>query len=850
VTSRFVHSAQSICAPHPPISNSRRRVWIACLCLLLTVPACAQFASLQLKSLCVANELGAQPFAGLVAGPDDRLYGTTYSGAGAVRGTVFSIHRDGSGFTLLHRFTGTTTDGADPYSALIVGNDGRLYGTTSLGGSSNEGTVFSIHPNGSGFQILHSFAATTNDAKQPYAGLIQARDGALYGTTQFGGISNQGAIFTLQTDASGYSLLHQFTGAAGDGSQPTAKLIEGSDDALYGTTHFGGNTNLGTVFKLNKDGTAFSILHSFSGTIHDGAHPYASLIEGPDGMLYGTTIEGGTADRGTVFKLTQGGQNYSILHNFTGTTNDGAQPYSPLLRASDDRLYGATAFGGNTDSGTLFQIDPDGTAYQLLRSFINTNQNPSLPYSVLIEDSDGALHGATWAGGNNNHGALYRLNKDGQDFTVLHSFARGQDAIAPYGTLLEASNQILYGTTWTGGSHDQGTIFKLNQNGSQYAILRNLSDSDGDGTLLNAGLIEGTDGSLYGTAVTGGPNNSGAVIAIDKDGSRFRVLRNFTGTAGDGFYPYAGLLEASDGALYGTTAYGGTSSRGTIFRMTKTGGDYAILHHFIGTTSGAHPFAPLIEASDGFLYGTTAYGGGSEAGTVFKLNKNGSGFTLLRTFTGTAGDGSIPYSGVIESTDGALLGLTRTGGQHRYGTLFKLNKNGTGYTNLHHFSRTTDDGALPGAGARLIKGLDGALYGTTSFGGLHDQGTAFRITPDGGDFSVLHSFNGVDGTGANPYAGLTLGTDGAFYGTTQNGGLGCGTIFKITPAATLTISRDGNLRLAGPVGLRFAIEYLDPALTSEWITLTNVVLATGLSEILDPVSGTSDHRLYRGLLTP
>jgi uncharacterized repeat protein (TIGR03803 family) len=835
-------------------SPGRLLTWrsIAWLGLFLALPALGQFDNRQLDFFCLPNELGANAFARLTAGPNQLLYGTTFAGAGTVRGTLFRLNTDGTDLLLLHRFTGKDGDGADPYAGFILGSDGLLYGTTAAGGSADLGTIFRLDPVGGTLQILHSFSTIDHDGTQPYASLIEATDGALYGTTQLGGTSAQGVVFTLRKDGSGYTLLHHFTGMQGDGSQPSAELIEGLDGALYGTTHFGGHTNRGTVFKLDKHGANFTVLHSFAGANHDGAHPFAGLIQGDDGRLFGTTTQGGIANDGAIFTLDPNGQAFRLLHSFGHESNDARRPFATLFRASDGLLYGTTAFGGNADVGTIFRINPNGDHFQVLYSFTDSVNDGSLPYSALIETSDGTLSGTTWGGGASAHGTIFRLNRDGQDHRILHSLALGADAIAPHGTLLEASDGSLYGTTWTGGDHDQGTIFKINRDATSRSIQHSCNSAKGDGTQLHGGLIEGTDRTLYGTAVLGGSSAQGAVFAIQKDGSGYRLLRSFTGSGGDGSFPYAALLEASDGSLYGTTALGGTQSRGTLFRMNKDGNSYSVLHRFAAPPAdGTTPYAPLIEGTDGRLYGTTARGGTANQGTVFRLNRNGSGYQILRSFTAADGDGALPYAGLTEGSNGDLYGMTQLGGQHNLGTLYQLRQNPTGYSVLHQFTGAPADGSLPGAGAQLVVGSDNALYGTTHGGGTHDQGTVFRIDLDGTGYRIIHSFNATDATGANPYAGLTLASDGALYGSTQNGGVGCGTLFRIAPAATLAIERDGTLRLSGPAGFRYAVQYLDhPDVPGQWLTLTHVILATDPPAIIDPTSGATTQRSYRGVLVP
>jgi uncharacterized repeat protein (TIGR03803 family) len=313
---------------------------------------------------------------------------------------------DGSGFTLLHSFI--VTDGAHPYAGLIQGPDGTLYGTTYQGGSRGLGTIFRMAPDGSGFTLLHSFTGGVTDGAHPYAGLIQDPDGTLYGTTYNGGSGDLGTIFRMAPDGSGFTLLHSFTGGATDGLYPFAGLIQGPDGTLYGTTYNGGGPfNAGTIFQIAPDGSVFTLLYSFTGGSTDGAGPYAGLIQGPDGTLYGTTFAGGASNAGTIFQIAPDGSGFTLLHGFTGGATDGLYPFAGLIQGPDGTLYGTTFYGGSSNRGTIFQIAPDGSGFTLLHSFTLTDG--AQPRAGLIQSPDGTLYGTTSAGPPFYPGVVFQL---------------------------------------------------------------------------------------------------------------------------------------------------------------------------------------------------------------------------------------------------------------------------------------------------------------------------------------------------------------------------------------------------------------------------------------------------------
>ena len=688
---------------------------------------------------------GAFPDAGnspgaLIQGNDGVLYGTTgEGGAYAPAGTLFKVNKDGTGYRVLYNFGSTDGDGVYP-RGLVQGSDGALYGTTSGGGAYTNayghGTVFGVNTDGSGYHVLYNFGSITNDGSNPI-GLAAGSDGALYGITSSGGkgtYTNQygesGTVFKLAKDGSGYGVLYNFGSAANDGLSPTG-LSEGSDGVLYGTTQEGGAyTNqygglVGTVFKLNKDGSDYSILHNF-GNGNDGQSPNG-LVTGSDGLLYGTTQEGGAyTNFGAVFKLNKDGSDYSILHNF-GNGNDGQYP-SGLVTGSDGELYGTTFDGGTPTNqfgsgGTVFKLNRDGSGEVVLHSFWSGFPDGSSPEGPLLEGIDGALYGTAAEVGPAGGGTVFKLNKDASGYSLLHSFAGYEQY--PYGALIQGTNGALYGTTR--GLHDIDTIdygaavFKLNPDGSGYAVLHAVTTNVGNGdATVSAGLVKGTDNWLYGI-------DSDGVFKLGEDGSGYTTVLSSPDLGSFWGSDNSPLLEGSDGALYGI----GANHFGTpgVFKVDTSGGGYTVLHSLGQPLLGA----TLIEGRDGVLYGTTLGGGTHGGGMVFKLNKDGSNYSVLHNFGSTANDGSGPYARLLEGRDGALYGTTQQGGAYTnqygvgHGTVFRINKDGSGYAVLYNFGSTTSDGSQPQAG--LMQGSDGAFYGTTVSGGFNSSGTLFKLWP-------------------------------------------------------------------------------------------------------------------------
>lgn len=595
---------------------------------------------------------GASSRAPLLQGSDGSLYGTALFGGTLGWGTVFKVNAAGV-LTVLHTFSGS--DGGYPYAGLIETPDGNLYGTTSRGGAFRFGTVFRLDSAGT-LTTLHSF--DSSDGAYPVAGLIQAADGSFYGTTYSGGISNHGTIFKLDT-AGTLTTLHEFGGA--NGASPTGTLIEAADGTLYGTTLRGGSLDYGTVFKITTSGT-FTTLHSFAGT--EGAIPFAGLIQGSAGAFYGTTVRGGAGGLGTIFEMDAAGT-ITTRHHFVHGSG-GVQPSSGLLQGIDGSFYGTTIEGGSVNAGTIFKLDLAGTL-TVLHSFNGTDG--AAPYmETLVQESDGSLYGTAARGGAFGFGTVFELNTAGR-LTTLHSFD-GVDGDLPAAGLVRAHDGSFYGTTLYGGQFGHGTVFKITPAG---ALTTVHSFNIVDGRFPLSTLTQAADGSFYGTTAYGGSSTCalgwgcGTIYKLDASG-RLTTLHRFNDN--DGAWPHARMTLGRDGSFYGTTSGGGGAGWGTVFRLSASG-VLTTLHSFDLYTDAAHPRGPLLEGSDGSLYGTTLIGREAtyNSGIVFKLDAMGR-LTVLHQFTGS--DGESPTGSLIQAIDGHLYGTTAGGGPGLGGVVFRL----------------------------------------------------------------------------------------------------------------------------------------------------------------------------------
>ena len=361
---------------------------------------------------------------------------------------------------------------------------------------------------------------------------------------------------------------------------------------------------------------------------------------------------------------------------------------------------------------------------------------------------------------------------------VLYSFGSysGDGQNPGYAPLIHQGN--FYGTTPYGGAYSYGTVFKVTASGKESLLYSFCSQSNcTDGENPSSGVIIDKDGNLYGTTLNGGAQNWGALFKITPTGQE-SVLYSFGAYSGDGEWPGGGLIMDKVGNLYGTTAIGGANSSGTVFKVTPTGEEIVLYSFYTYSGDGSSPQAGLIMHGNGNFYGTTSGGGANGSGTVFKVTPTGEE-TVLYSFGSHSGDGGTPFTGLVMDKDDNLYGTTSSGGAHKFGTAFKLTPSGEEKV-IHSFGAGNEDGRGPN---QLIIDKAGNLYGTTALGSGKCYGTVFELTP-AGKVTILHRFYPDTGDGYDPQAGVVMNNKGNLYGTTAAGGTAAyayGTVFELTP---------------------------------------------------------------------
>jgi uncharacterized repeat protein (TIGR03803 family) len=612
---------------------------------------------------------GAGPQAALIS-VGGTLYGSTTFGGTSGNGTsgygtVFSINPTTGAETVHHRFTGGA-DGGYPEAALLD-DGGKFYGTTAIGGTSGNGNVFSIDPTTDTESILYNFNGGA-DGSRPQSALINV-GGMFYGTTTLGGISGSsgdGTLYSVNPTTGGHTVLYTFMGG-NDGDMPISGLIS-DGGKLYGTTVFGG-TN-GTVYSFEVANASEAVVYRFAGGI-DGSYPGNSLLK-VGKTLYSTTVFGGPANAGDLFAIHPSSGAEAVLYSFTGAGL--TRSSSNAVQNINGNLFLSTSVGGSANLGDIVEIDPSTGAAKEIYVFTSPTAG-AYPEAAVISFGN-AIYGTTEGGGNGSCsggcGTAYSINPATGAETALYSFAGGSDGIGPEAALI-GLNSTLYGTTPTGGTHGQGSVFSIDTATGAETVLHSFAGSKaGDGATPNAELIT-VGGTLYGTTFYGGigctkhPFGCGTIFSINPASGTETVLYSFR--ENDGSYPQAALTDVG-GIFYGTTSAGSRLNLGTVFSFNPATGVENVVHKFGVGKDGTAPQAALIDVG-GSLYGTTSKGGTSADGIVFSINpakKNAE--TVLYNFTG-GGDGGAP-NGALVSLGSTLYGTTSSGGAAQRGTVFQV----------------------------------------------------------------------------------------------------------------------------------------------------------------------------------
>jgi uncharacterized repeat protein (TIGR03803 family) len=601
--------------------------------------------------LTAVHAFGNTPFVPggeLLHASDGHLYGTNPPAGPDSVGTIFRVEDDGS-ITTLHAFNGL--DGARPEAPLFQASDGWIYGTTLATGPmiDGPGTIFRISLQGQ-FELLYTLSGA--DGLYMSAGLVEGPDGLLYGGTFYGGAYGYGTIFRID-GAGNFEKIHDLDNMLGEGSDIRDSLILSSDGNLWGVAYQGANG--GTIFKISTAGD-WTTVHSFNAT--EVVYPSGSLLLGSDGWMYGTAQQAASPAYGGVYRVAVDGT-FEVLAKFNHTA--ATKPSLGVVEGPDGYLYGGTEQDGAYGYGALFRVSPSG-ALEYLHDFAGPEGRGECR---LMRASDGTLYGVTSQGGASDRGTIFRYDTP-SGYTVLHEFDETEGA-NPRTPLIEATDGDFYGATSAGGADGLGTIFRFSTGdtlgaGGALTTIKEIAPEDGN---FPTSLIQASDDMLYGTLGAGPFAFQGSVFRLDLSGANFENLAPFAGP--EGVAPNA-LTQADGGDFFGTAYFGGAHAGGTVFRFEPPS-DLTAEHSFTGGPDGFAPLSGVLPASDGNLYGTASQGAATTYGTLFRFTGGAGPITTLWTFHGL--DGARPQGPLHEASDGAIYGTAFGGFGFSEGIVFR-----------------------------------------------------------------------------------------------------------------------------------------------------------------------------------
>jgi uncharacterized repeat protein (TIGR03803 family) len=643
------------------------------------------------------------------------------------------------------------------------GQCSEFYGMNTEGGPYNTGTLFRTDDEGNltysyGFPVLY-------EGINPNGSLMQASNGKIYGMTTYGGKFNMGVLFEWNPVTGQYLKEFDFDGTE-RGSHPYGSLIQADNNLIYGMTREGGTNNMGVIFEWNLLTGAFIKKIDFNGS-ENGKWPYGSLMQAENGNLYGMTHNGGSFDYGVLFELNPITNSFIKKVDFDGSKK-GCYPYGSLLQADNGELYGMTSYGGTNNSGILFEYDISSDT--LIKEFDFKNiEMGSNPRGSLMQADNGKLYGTTYEGGiyghEGGHGSYYRYGVMFEWDPGTHVFAKKVNfnplvtGSNPCGAIVQGDNGALYGMTSGGG------LFKWDPLTETCTRIHGYSSSYS--TLSDNTLLVGANHKMYGMAAISEKNGNGSLFEFDPDSDTILYKFEFN-YAINGDSPLGPLFDGKDGKLYGVTISGGEKNMGVVFVwdiLTKT---IIKKQDFKGAENGANPSGGLVRGINGRFYGLTHSGGTFNKGVIYEWNPVTN--ILIKKIDLNDTLGTWAAGSLIQSKNGKFYGTCQEGGTEDEGILFEWDPETNIYTKKVDFSKY-ETGRWP---IGSLVSDNEKLFGVTSYGGNYDNGVIFEYDLLTGTFTKRFEFNGGFDGCSTP---LVKASNGKLYGATRFGGQGIVGVF-------------------------------------------------------------------------
>ena len=655
-------------------------------------------------------------------------YGMTSKGGVSDQGTIFKTDDSGGNLQTVFSFE-YYNSGRSPKNVFTQASNGKIYGTTKFGGDNicsfpyyqyqkHSGVMFEYDPASEVYTVLFNFDDTANGC-WPESAPIQAANGKLYGVVRAGGSNhNYGCVYSYDLATSTYTKLHAFQG-------------------------------------------------SYASVGKDGVHPVGNLLLAADGLLYGITSGGGYNGHGTIFKIDPATGTYTKLLDMqvsSSGANAGYSAESGLIQAANGKIYGTTQSGGSANAGNIFEYNPTTNVATSLHEFANDSLG-HYPYGALALIGTNDLYcvtyryttsaGASWP--NVSHYYLWKYSISGGSATVVDSVSNG---VFTQELTVNSAGKIMI----TGHDYDISNALRF----WEFDPTNNTRTLIDTSSILASpkGIMQAANGKYYGGFSYRNPgdvyaNGDGSLVEYDAASHAIDKKFNFSDPI-NGLQPEGDLLMATNGRLYGMTTKGGANNKGIVFEFNPAN-DNLIKKFDLDSLSGYAPKGGLMEASNGKLYGLTFRGGDNSFGTVFEIDTNSWVLTKKADFSNSIG--IKPMGKMVEAWDGNLYGLTSNNG----GTIFQYNISTTTITNKHNF--TTNDGTYPQGSLSLAD--NGKLYGMTNYGGQsnYSKGTLFEYDPATSAFAMkkeMLNYTGYNSQGNTPL----MGSQGKMYLMLTNGGSG------------------------------------------------------------------------------
>lgn len=733
-------------------------------------------------------ELSAQP----------RLYGLSPQG-GDVFGTIYSTNGQGGDLRLEHKFEGNP--GAYPYyTKLCDGNNGNLYGLTTLGGRYGNGVLFALDTATNSYEKLIDFNGQVTGAS-PRGSLTRASNGKLYGMCSQGGSNGFGTLFEFNISNDSFKVLHHFDGDS-TGKFPFSYLVQANNGKLYGLCYQGGLSNEGVLFEYDVQNDTLIKRIDFDGTVK-GRNPYGSLLQASNGYLYGMSYQGGANNYGTFYSYDPSSNAFSVKFDFNGT-DLGSNPYGTPVEHSNGSLYALTYLGGSSNFGTLIEYDPVADTVYKHFDFAGGLSGRN-PFGDLV-NYNGLLYGIAPFGGVSNAGVIFAFDPSNNIMSKQADVPGSINGSGPYGSLT-VSGAKMYGCTYQGGSNASGVLFKFDPAGKTYKKLMDLNSAP-KGSKPFGGLCEASNGRYYGMTFEGGKSNAGLIFEFEPESGTYSVKAEFI-SATTGKNPYGSLVEGDDSALYGYCYQGGAYDFGTIFRYDFIDDTLELVASLDDYVLGRSPYGSLTKAADGNLYGMVSFGGTDDFGVMLRYKTDTKTLSSLFEFKDSLG--TIPFGSLLAYDSFTLYGCTYQGGINDLGVLFSYDIKNDNYTVLHHFDGSST-GSYP-QGRLVVHPSDSTLYGVTQSGGANFAGTLFSYKPSTATYTKLKDFG--SGMGSNSSGNLMVSKDGLIIGTARDQGQdGKGLVFTYDPVndSLFSLSYFNGINGEKPSGE--LIEYCKPSRVS------------------------------------